>query len=165
MTDQIDLTIGYDRASLAAPGISYRGPVTTDHYGRQVPKHAHGTQHLGRRTQSAKVILDAAMALFDRIVNPDLLVRRVNIVALHIIAGQEELPVPKVEQLDLFTDYSKLEQQRRAEQARLERERRIQQAALSIKKKYGKNALIKGMDLQEDATAMTRNNQIGGHKA
>lgn len=97
--------------------------------------------------------------------NPALLVRRVNIVALHILVGQEELPVPEVEQLDLFTDYAKLEQERLAEQARLERESRIQQAALSIKRKFGKNALVKGMDLQEDATAMTRNNQIGGHKA
>ena len=87
------------------------------------------------------------------------------IVALHILVGQEELPVPEVEQLDLFTDYAKLEQERLAEQARLERESRIQQAALSIKRKFGKNALVKGMDLQEDATAMTRNNQIGGHKA
>ena len=165
VTDQIDLTIGYDTASLTTPGIRYTGPVTTDHYGRKVPKHAHGTRHLGRRTQSAKVILDAAMALFDRIVNPALLVRRVNIVALHILVGQEELPVPEVEQLDLFTDYAKLEQERLAEQARLERESRIQQAALSIKRKFGKNALVKGMDLQEDATAMTRNNQIGGHKA
>lgn len=165
VTDQIDLTIGYDTASLTTPGIRYTGHVTTDHYGRKVPKHAHGTRHLGRRTQSAKVILDAAMALFDRIVNPALLVRRVNIVALHILVGQEELPVPEVEQLDLFTDYAKLEQERLAEQARLERESRIQQAALSIKRKFGKNALVKGMDLQEDATAMTRNNQIGGHKA
>ena len=120
---------------------------------------------IGNINASFFIILDAAMALFDRIVNPALLVRRVNIVALHILVGQEELPVPEVEQLDLFTDYAKLEQERLAEQARLERESRIQQAALSIKRKFGKNALVKGMDLQEDATAMTRNNQIGGHKA
>ena len=166
-TNQVVITVGYDMENLADPKIAagYDGEVTTDHYGRKVPKHAHGTRHLGRRTQSAKVILDAAMALFDRIVNPALLVRRVNIVALHILVGQEELPVPEVEQLDLFTDCAKLEQERLAEQARLERESRIQQAALSIKRKFGKNALVKGMDLQEDATAMTRNNQIGGHKA
>jgi len=167
VTDQIVLTVGYDIENLTDPERSraYHGDVTVDRYGRRIPKHAHGTRHLGRRTQSAKVILDAAMALFDRIVNPALLVRRVNIVALHILVGQEELPVPEVEQLDLFTDYAKLEQERLAEQARLERESRIQQAALSIKRKFGKNALVKGMDLQEDATAMTRNNQIGGHKA
>ncbi|MGN0984708.1 MAG: DNA methylase [Gemmiger sp.] len=165
VTDQIDLTIGYDIASLTAPGVAYTGPVTTDAYGRRIPKHAHGTQRLGRRTQSARVILDAAMALFDRVVNPALLVRRVNIVALHVAAGREELPVPEIEQLDLFTDYARLEQERLAEQKRLERESRLQQAALSIKKKFGKNALVKGMDLQPDATAMTRNNQIGGHKA
>lgn len=105
------------------------------------------------------------MAVYDRVVNPELLVRRINITALHVMQGQEEAPVPETEQLDLFTDYTRLEQERIAEQARLEREDRIQQATLSIKKRFGKNALIKGMDLQEGATAIARNSQIGGHKA
>lgn len=105
------------------------------------------------------------MALFDRIVNPSLLVRRLNIVAAHVVRGAEQAQVPAVEQLDLFTDYAGLERQRAEEQARLEREDRIQQATLHIKKKFGKNALVKGMDLQEDATTIARNGQIGGHKA
>ena len=106
-----------------------------------------------------------AMALFDRIVNPALLVRRLNIVAAHVVRGAEQAQVPAVEQLDLFTDYAGLERQRAEEQARLEREDRIQQATLRIKKKFGKNALVKGLDLQEDATTIARNGQIGGHKA
>lgn len=105
------------------------------------------------------------MALFDRIVNPALLVRRLNIVAAHVVRGAEQAQAPAVEQLDLFTDYAGLERQRAEEQARLEREDRIQQATLHIKKKFGKNALVKGMDLQEDATTIARNGQIGGHKA
>ena len=165
VTDQIDLTIGYDITSLTDSRIHYKGPVTTDAYGRKVPKHAHGTQRLGRRTRSVRVIANAAMAVYDRVVNPELLVRRINITALHVMQGQEEAPVPETEQLDLFTDYTRLEQERIAEQARLEREDRIQQATLSIKKRFGKNALIKGMDLQEGATAIARNSQIGGHKA
>ena len=165
VTDQIDLTIGYDITSLTDSRTHYKGPVTTDAYGRKVPKHAHGTQRLGRRTRSVRVIANAAMAVYDRVVNPELLVRRINITALHVMQGQEEAPVPETEQLDLFTDYTRLEQERIAEQARLEREDRIQQATLSIKKRFGKNALIKGMDLQEGATAIARNSQIGGHKA
>ena len=165
VTDQIDLTIGYDITSLTDSRIHYKGPVTTDAYGRKVPKHAHGTQRLGRRTRSVRVIANVAMAVYDRVVNPELLVRRINITALHVMQGQEEAPVPETEQLDLFTDYTRLEQERIAEQARLEREDRIQQATLSIKKRFGKNALIKGMDLQEGATAIARNSQIGGHKA
>ena len=165
VTDQIILTVGYDVESLTDPSIHYTGPVTTDRYGRRIPKHAHGTQNLGRQTRSAKRITEAAMALFDRIVDPALLVRRLNIVAAHVVRGTEQAQAPAVEQLDLFTDYARLERQRAEEQARLEREDRIQQATLHIKKKFGKNALVKGMDLQEDATTIARNGQIGGHKA
>ena len=165
VTNQITLTVGYDAESLKDPAIGYRGPVTTDAYGRSVPRHAHGTRSLERRSRSVRVITEAVMELYDRIVDPRLLVRRVNVVACHVMRGKEELPVPAVEQLDLFTDYTLLEQQRAAEQERLRREDCIQQAALSIKKRFSKNALFKGMDLQEDATTLTRNRQIGGHKA
>ena len=165
VTDQITLTVGYDAESLNDPAIGYQGPVATDAYGRRIPKHAHGTRNLERRTRSVRVITEAVMELYDRIVNPLLLVRRVNIAACHVMHGEEELPVPAVEQLDLFTDYAKLEQQRSYEQERLRREDCIQQTTLSIKKRFGKNALFKGMDLQEDATTLTRNGQIGGHKA
>ena len=163
VTDQMVLTIGYDRESLLDPRIreKYTGPVTNDHYGRPIPKHAHGTVNLSRRCASTRLITDAVMALFDRVVNPELLVRRVNLTACNVcpestVSGDEELF-----QLDLFKDQGKKE----AEDAALEREKRRQQAVLSIRKKYGKNAILKGMNFREGATTVDRNNQIGGHKA
>ena len=144
----------------------YHGDVVKDHYGRQIPKHAHGTSNLDGHTSSTRKILCAVSELFDRIVDQSLLIRRLNIVANHVLPEAE---APKkndgYEQLDLFTDYAALETQRAQEQAELERERKMQQAMLTIKKKFGKNAVLKGMNLQEGATAMDRNAQIGGHKA
>lgn len=167
--DQMVLTVGYDIECLTDPAIrrTYKGPVATDAYGRKVPKHAHGTANLGRHTSSARRITDAVLGLFDAVVEPNLLVRRLTITANHVIT---ELQAQKqqagaVEQLDLFTDYAAREQQRADEEQELDRERRMQQAMLSIKKKFGKNAILKGMDLQEGATAQDRNAQIGGHKA
>jgi len=167
VTDQMVLTIGYDRESLTDPDISrkYKGPVTKDVYGRSVPKHAQGAINLHRRTSSTKLITDAVMELFDRIVNPELLVRRVNLTAAHVL---QEHMVPEenvVEQFDLFTDMEAEQKRKNEENAALEREKRRQQAVLHIRKKYGKNAILKGMNFQEGATAMDRNGQIGGHKA
>jgi len=167
VTDQIVLTVGYDVDNLADPKVrgSYKGEVTVDRYGRRVPKHAHGTVNLGRRTSSTQIIVDAALELYDRIVNPKLSVRRVTVAANRLgdesEAGEEE----KYEQLDLFTDYEALEKEREAEKMRLEKERRLQEAMLSVKKKFGKNAILKGTDLQEGATTKERNRRIGGHKA
>lgn len=167
VTDQMVLTVGYDRSSLKDPDIrkTYRGEITTDHYGRKVPKHAHGTVNLGRRTSSTKLITDAVMKLYDEIVNERLLVRRVNVTANHVVPECKEQQEETFEQLNLFTDYAALEKKRRQEQAGLERERKMQKAMLDIKKKYGKNAILKGMNLEEGATTRERNNQIGGHKA
>jgi DNA polymerase V len=167
VTDQIVLTVGYDIENLADPKrrSHYNGAVTADHYGRQIPKHAHGTANLGRYTSSTKQIMKATMELFDRITDRNLLVRRVNIAANHVA---DESTVPKnesVEQLDLFTDYTVVATQRKAEEAELEKERRIQETMLAIKRKFGKNAILKGMDLEDGATTMERNLQIGGHKA
>ena len=167
VTNQIVLTIGYDIENLTDPERhkTYTGPVTTDRYGRKIPKHAHGTANIGRWTSSTMLITKATMELFDQIVDTSLLIRRVNIAANHVIA---EDSVPKeeyAEQLDLFTDYSALEKQRKEENAALEREKKLQKAALDIKKKFGKNAILKGMNLQDGATAKDRNKQIGGHKA
>ncbi len=165
--DQIVLTIGYDRESLADPGVRsrYKGEITVDHYGRAVPRHAHGTANLPRRTSSTQIIMDAAMELYDRIVDPKLLVRRVTVAANHVAdeakAGEEEC----FEQMNLFTDYAALERERREQDAKLAKERKLQEAILSVKKKYGKNAMLKGMNLQEGAMTIERNNQIGGHKA
>ncbi|MDO4439770.1 MAG: DNA methylase [Eubacteriales bacterium] len=167
VTDQIVLTVGYDIENLTDPKRSraYTGPVTTDNYGRKIPKHAHGTANIGKQTSSTKLITDAVMELYDKIVNPSLLVRRLNIAANHVVPEDSESKEFEVEQLDLFTDYAALEKQREEEKAALEREKKMQQAVLSIKKKFGKNAILKGMNLQEGATAKERNKQIGGHKA
>jgi len=167
VTDQIVLTVGYDIENLTDPKRSkaYRGPITVDSYGRKIPKHSHGTANIGRQTSSAKLITEAVMELYDRIVNPSLLVRRLNMAANHVVPEESLLNDPQIEQLDLFTDYDELEKQREEENAALEREKKMQQAMLAIKKKFGKNAILKGMNLQEGATAKDRNQQIGGHKA
>lgn len=168
MTNQIVVTVGYDIENLTKQEIrsKYHGPVTKDHYGRQVPKHAHGTFNLDDYTSSSKKIIAAASDLFDRIVDKNLLVRRLNIVATHVM---DETTAPRkadrTEQLDFFTDYEAVRKQQQQEDAELEKERRMQEAVLSIKQKFGKNALLKGFNLEEGATAMDRNNQIGGHKA
>ena len=167
ITDQIVLTVGYDIENLSDPKRrkAYKGPVTTDNYGRQIPKHAHGTANIGRQTSSTRLITDATMELYDKIVNPALLVRRLTIAANHVVPESSVQKTDTVEQLDLFTDYEALERERAKEQEELDREKKMQQAVLSIKKKFGKNAILKGMNLQEGATAKDRNNQIGGHKA
>ena len=168
VTDQLVVTIGYDIENLTDPERrkKYRGDIVKDHYGRQIPKHSHGTQNLGRHTSSTKLILDAASELFDRIANQDLLIRRLNIVANHVI-DEASAPKPNAgfEQLNLFTDYAAREAEQKKEEADLERERKMQRAVLTIRRKYGKNAILKGMNLEEGATAKDRNEQIGGHKA
>ena len=166
VTNQLVLTIGYDIENLTDPKRrqAYRGEITKDHYGRAIPRHAHGTANLGRYTSSTKLILDAVSDLFDRIIDEKLLVRRINVTAAHVI---EETAAPKpepYEQLDLFTDYHALQAKQAEEEAELAREKQMQQAMLSIKKRYGKNAILKGMNLEEGATTIERNRQIGGHK-
>ena len=167
VTDQVVLTVGYDVESLADPAVRarYRGGMSTDYYGRQVPKHAHGSANLDRPTSSARLIADAVMGLYDRIINPDLLVRRINLTTNHVVdeneAGKNRRPV----QYDLFTDYDAIEKAQKEEDERLEKERRMQSAVLKIKKQFGKNAILKGLNYEEGATAKDRNRQIGGHKA
>lgn len=167
VTDQIVLTIGYDIENLTDPERSrlYKGPVTVDRYGRRVPKHAHGTINLERKTSSTRLIMDAALELFDRIVDPSLLARRAYLVANRVVGENFASEEDTFEQLDLFTDYVAEEKKKEEEKAALEKEKRMQQTILSIKKKYGKNAILRGMNLQEGATTVNRNNQIGGHKA
>ena len=160
VTNQVVLTIGYDIDNLTDDNIQYKGDITTDFYGRQVPKHAHGTANIDRYTASSKLIVDATMELFDRIVDKSLLVRRINI-AVCKLQKEKDVNENQVEQLDLFTDYEK----KNAQEENLKKEKRMQEAVLSIKKKYGKNAILKGMNLEEGATAKERNSQIGGHKA
>ena len=167
VTDQLTLTIGYDMENLVDPvrAFQYHGQVTLDSYGRKVPKHSHGTQNLTTPTSSTRLITDAAMELFDRVANPNLLVRRINIVANHVVPANSVVYKPTTEQLDLFTDYKEKEKQEAEEATAMEREKHLQRAMLSIKKKYGKNAILKGMNFQDGATAIERNEQIGGHRA
>lgn len=167
VTDQIVLTIGYDIENLSDPYRSrnYKGAVTTDRYGRKVPKHAHGTTNLKKQTSSTKIIVDAVMELYDKIVDKNLLVRRITVTANKLVDESGVKQTEQYQQLELFTDYEALEREQAEEKAMLERERRMQNAMLDIKKKFGKNAILKGMNLQEGATARDRNAQIGGHKA
>lgn len=168
VTDQIVLDVGYDIENLTNPAIKkkYVGEITVDHYGREVPKHAHGTVNLKRKCSSTKLITDATLELFDRIVNKNLLVRRLNVSACKIIYEDEILKAEKETiQMDLFTDYKALEEEKKKEDEFLEKEKKRQKTVLEIQKKYGKNAVLKGMNYQEGATTKERNEQIGGHKA
>jgi len=155
--------VGYDIENLTNESISrsYKGEITVDFYGRKVPKHAHGTANIGRYTSSSKLIMKAVMELFDRIVDKNLLTRRLNIVANHVLPESDQRAKVTHEQLDLFTDYG----EQAKEEKRLEKERRIQEATIELRNKFGKNALLKGINLQEGATTVDRNRQIGGHKA
>lgn len=166
VTDQMVLTIGYDIDNLTDSKIKnqYKGEITTDHYGRRVPKPAHGTVNLNRQTSSTQIITDAVLNLYDRIINPNLLIRRVTVAANHLIDEAQAREEKQFEQLDLFTDYAALERERKDEEERLSKEKKLQEAMLSVKKKFGKNAILKGMNLQEGATTIERNRQIGGHK-
>ena len=165
VTNQLVLTVGYDRENLDDPSrrLKYRGPVTTDHYGRKIPKHAVGTENFPY-TSSASDLLKAVSALYDRIVDENLLIRRLSISANKLLP-EADAPKEEAEQLDLFTDYAAKEQREQADEAAHARERKIQEAMLGIKKKFGKNAILKGMNLEEGATAKERNQQIGGHQA
>jgi DNA polymerase V len=165
------LTVGYDIENLSDENRrkNYKGEITTDYYGRQVPKHAHGTVNLDRKTSSTKLIMDAVMDLYDRIVDRNLLVRRVTIVANRLMDEKQVTVEESYEQLNLFSDFGDAGKEKEtnskvAEEA-MAKERRLQEAMLSVKKRYGKNAMLKGMNLEEGATTIERNNQIGGHKA
>ena len=167
VTDQLVLTIGYDIENLSNPNLKnqYKGEITIDRYGRKVPKHAHGTANLKKKTSSTRLITNAVMDLYDRIVDEHLLVRRITITANKLVDEKSVKQENEYQQLDLFTDYEAQRKKQTEEEEKLERERRMQEAMLSIKKKFGKNAVLKGMNLEEGATAKDRNGQIGGHKA
>lgn len=167
VTDQMVLTVGYDIENItdSKRRSQYKGEVVTDHYGRKIPKHAHGTINLGRQISSTSLIIDAVMKLYDDIVNPNLLVRRINVVANHVVDEKSIKKDNGYRQLDIFTDYEEQKRKEAEEEMALSKEKQVQKALLSIKKKYGKNAILKGMNLEEGATAKDRNAQIGGHKA
>lgn len=167
LTDQLTLTIGYDIANLTdlQRSRAYHGAIAMDHYGRKMPKHAHGTANLGQYCSSTRLITQAVIDLFDRIVDPNLLVRRVTIAACRLLPESRKPQREPFLQLDLFSDAQAQMLRRKQEEAALERERRRQQAVLHIQKRFGKNAILKAMNLEEGAMTMARNQQIGGHQA
>ncbi|MDE6932479.1 MAG: DNA methylase, partial [Oscillospiraceae bacterium] len=163
VTDQLVLTAGYDIENLKGRG--YKGEVIKDRYGRAVPKHAHGTANLEEYTASTRRIITAALELFDRIIDRSLLVRRLYLTATRV-SDEKSAPDKKAfEQMDFFTDYHAVEERRAKETADLEREKKVQRTVLDIKKRFGKNAILKGMNLEEGATAKERNRTIGGHRS
>ena len=165
VTKQIVLDIGYDRESLEGErGRKYTGPVVMDPYGRKIPKAAHGTGNMDGYTSSTHAIMSAVLDVYDRVVHKDLLIRRVNVTACNLVS-ETEIPEDKPEQLDMFTDYEALEQEKKARELAEEKERRLQNITLAIQDKFGKNAMLKGMNLMEGGTTIARNGQIGGHKA
>ena len=164
VTDQIILTVGYDIENLSGSS-TYDGEITTDFYGRKIPKHAHGNVRLGRFTSSGKIITEEVVKLYNRIVNPQLSIRRINVGANHVVPEDSVKEKDEVEQLNLFTDYEEDRKKKEKEKEALEKEKKLQQATLDIKKKFGKNAVLKGMNLEDGATTMERNETIGGHKA
>lgn len=166
VTDQLVLTVGYDIENLDTANHNYKGEIVIDCYGRKIPKHAHGTQNLTSFSSSSMEIQEAVSQLYDRIVDPSLLVRRLNLSACHVIpANEEKNKEDEFRQLDLFSDWGFASKKVEEKKAALEKEKKMQHAMLSIKERFGKNAILKGMNLQEGATARERNGQIGGHKA
>ena len=159
---QVGIFVNYDTTSLKQN--NYDGDIVSDYYGRPAPKPAHGGALLPHPTSSARLITETAMHIFDQVVNPKLMVRRLTITVNQVV-DEEKVATSPSEQLNMFTDYEAVARQREAEQSALDKERRMQEAVLSIKRKFNKNAIFKGMDLEEGATARERNAQIGGHKA
>ena len=162
ITSKLVLTIGYDVENLKDPEISkgYLGEITLDHYGRKVPKHSHGTINLDHKTSSTKIITKAVLELYEKIINKNLLVRRINVSAENVVDENDYNNIKKYEQVNLFTDYSKIEKEKQKEKE----EKALQKAVISIKEKFGKNSIIKGMNLEKAGTTIERNTQIGGHK-
>lgn len=164
VTDSLVLTVGYDASCLTNSNIYYNGFVTTDYYGRKIPKPAHGTINLEHKTSSSKVLTDAIIKLYTRIVDKELYVRRINIFANNVVDRNTIKEDRMVEQISLFTDYKKREEEIKEEKIREQEENIVQKVVLDIKNKYGKNAILKGIDFTECATARSRNEQIGGHR-
>lgn len=160
--DQMVLTVGYDIQNVQG---GYKGEITEDRYGRKIPKHAHGSHNMGRYTASTRLITEAVLEIYDRTVDKHLTVRRMYVVANHVVKESEVKDDHSAEQLDLFTDYAAQAEQKAEEEQELQKEKKVQQAMLGIKKKFGKNAILKGMNFQEGATARERNGTVGGHKA
>ncbi|MBQ7687869.1 MAG: DNA methylase [Clostridia bacterium] len=161
VTNQIVLTVGYDTGNVTA---DFRGESKTDRYGRTVPKEAHGSENIGVYTSSTRLILDVVSRLYDRLIKPDYTVRRMYVVANHVIRAQDVPDGTPFEQMSLFVDYAAREKAQKETSLFLEKEHRMQETLLEIRRRYGKNAILKGMNLEEGATQRERNGMVGGHK-
>lgn len=166
VTNHISMYIGYDSASIATPELrrQYSGPIAVDHYGRAIPKSATGSEKFTEFTSSSTDIIPAVARLFDKIVKKDLLVRRINLSANNLIPEDQKPVASDNGQLDLFTDYKSQAKEKAAKEREYDREHRLQEAVLKIKKRFGKNSILKGMNLLDGATTIERNQQIGGHR-
>ena len=163
VSDAFVLSISYDRSSLADG--DYNGELKKDYYGRVAPKGVHGTAHMPRRTSSSKMVIDGVLKLYEKITDPSLLIRRINITACNVVPESEAKKMVEFNQISLFDDHVKAEAVNEKLEEDLKKEHNVQQAILKIQKKYGKNAVLKGVSLEEGATGRERNEQIGGHKA
>lgn len=165
VTDQIVINVGYDISNLTDSEVrhKYHGQITKDWYGREVPQVSHGSIRIDVPTSSSRKIADASSELFDKIANHDLLIRRVYITAGHVYSEKDVKE--EFEQLELFTDYDMINNKKKAENDRIQKERKIEEASIDIKKRFGKNAIVRGTDFRDGATSLDRNLQIGGHKA
>lgn len=167
VTDQIILYVGYDAENLSKEEIraNYHGEIKANHYGKMVPKPAHGTANLPHPTSSTRIITETITGLYDEIVAKNLLIRRLNITVNNVIPEEKAIQEKSIVQLDLFVDYEEKRKQEEVEKKKLDKERRIQETQISIKKRFGKNAILRGLNFEDGATAKERNTQIGGHKA
>ena len=166
-TDQIVLHVIYDTTNIVKTqdGDRYDGDMVVDHYGRVMPKDAHGSVNLGRFTTSTKIIVEKTVELYEKITDKSLFVRKINVTVNHLLQEQDLPEKPKEVQLDLFTDFEEEQARKEKEEKELAREYKRQKSVVAIQKKFGKNALLKGMNLEEGATMRDRNGQVGGHKA
>ena len=164
LTDQIVLYIGYDANNLKDYNrkYMYKGPIVRDYIGREVPKPAHSSINLGEFTSSSKLMIEKCMELYDSIVNPILLIKRLNIAFMHTTNYKEKKE--ELVQMDLFSDYDLIEKKKEENRKKEEKEKKLQKTVIEIHKKYGKNSVLKGVNLLEGATMKERNEQIGGHK-
>ncbi len=165
-TNQLVLTIEYDVSNLTNYSIRqlYNEEIVTDRYGRKIPKHSHGTLNLDDFTSSARIIIDSFDTLYKRIINKNLLVRKLNLTVNNLLNESEVPRKDKFEQVNIFIDYERLDKEKKEKDKKIEEEKSLQKAIIKIKDKYGKNAILKGMNLEKDGTTIQRNGEIGGHK-
>ena len=167
VTDQLNLYVGYDANTFknSKEHKAFDGEIKKDRYGRDVPKHAGGTINLNLKTSASSIITDAFLKEYDKAVDENLFIRRLSVTSCRLMTEEDAKKEDEYVQLDLFTDFEEEQKRKEELKERLSREKSLQKATLEIKKKYGKNAIVKGTSFRGEATARERNRQIGGHNA